>query len=1001
MTTIEEGEKRDRRAKVPLREVPKGLMCVEERVVHRDARRASDGALARLLSASQTFIVQDRRLGKSDRLERASRLYLAAGDLRSSCEALIAIGRWQTALSLAPGVGMEYWRATADRYVEVLIGGPAERDSSAAENDSGSGGQVGADVTALAAALLASTGRPMDAIQGVLAGSEEAISLAAAVADGAYPPAAREGSLHEENPSSPPVVAAHAVAEEKSSGRRLYEVGRREEGGAVVGDCAEEQGSRGAKLLALIDDHVEDGNGTAGCGGEAAASPRKEEFEEAKVPPKHGAASKATPGPVTGSDRTLVSEATDKRFPVFSSERKSAVASTPPPARRSSSHQELAPATAAAAAAAQRRRAEETLRSITESKAEAFFQASQPVLAAAAMLSICDGGRETAARALAYLIRGEEPELAYAAGAALRFPAREVTLFVREMSRRAEAWGDPKLSAELLLDASGEDETPIVGFGCERGIGSDSAHGSSVTEGGFWPADLYAACGEESGRRGAAMVAVRAAIGSRRSDDASAPTRVNPCPALSLRSRASYMEDAAAALHRGMASEAVRLLVLGGDLEQACDRGVSFLRDNVPVLTFPPRPVSKSACAVVRALGSDSGLASDRVPPRLRMQVLAYASYIGAIEAMVRGYNPVVAHLLRTASACVQAAETTVPAKGGAGTPRAEADEKHGDRGEAPEAQAEAQQSRSSERSPSPSRRRPRRATRRHRGSRSPSSLDSERSRSSMSPRRATLTVFPPCMSASVLALAAMRHLASWAKEQGSSPRYALEAGLDHARRVRDEENSLFSGKDAKAVDDLLFSAEQRAAPSGTAAAKARHQRATTTPETKSRFGHTDASGCGSGSSSSSSGDDAEAKVATVGDRRRGRGRGRRRGERVSGDGHAGHRAMPPSWRSARGEIVVGGSRLPSCRRHERVAWRTEAGEQSVFVLNPPPYRERGPSPVATSSLDFGHEPLPRGRGAAFFLEDGETVLGLNEAVMWSKVNPFSPLNTGCRLMPF
>lgn len=123
----------------------------------------------------------------------------------------------------------------------------------------------------------------------------------------------------------------------------------------------------------------------------------------------------------------------------------------------------------------------------------------------------------------------------------------------------------------------------------------------------------------------------------------------------------------------------------------------------------------------------------------------------------------------------------------------------------------------------------------------------------------------------------------------------------------------------------------------------------------------------------------------------------------MSGDGHAGNRATPSPWRSARGEIIVSGSRLPSCRRHERVPWREVAGgEDSGFSLNPPPHsKQRGAHPLATSSRDFGHEPLPRARGAAFFLEDGETVLGLNEAVMWSKVNPFSPLNTGCRIMPF
>lgn len=66
-------------AKTSLREIPKGLMWVEERVLHRKARRASARALGSLLSQSSAFLFQDRRLGKLDRLERAARQYVAAG----------------------------------------------------------------------------------------------------------------------------------------------------------------------------------------------------------------------------------------------------------------------------------------------------------------------------------------------------------------------------------------------------------------------------------------------------------------------------------------------------------------------------------------------------------------------------------------------------------------------------------------------------------------------------------------------------------------------------------------------------------------------------------------------------------------------------------------------------------------------------------------------------------------------------------------------------------
>ncbi|TKC38477.1 hypothetical protein EI555_006581, partial [Monodon monoceros] len=39
--------------------------------------------------------------------------------------------------------------------------------------------------------------------------------------------------------------------------------------------------------------------------------------------------------------------------------------------------------------------------------------------------------------------------------------------------------------------------------------------------------------------------------------------------------------------------------------------------------------------------------------------------------------------------------------------------------------------------------------------------------------------------------------------------------------------------------------------------------------------------------------------------------------------------------------------------------------------------------------------------GPVFFLEDGKSTISLNDALMWAKVNPFSPLGTGIRLNPF
>nr|XP_032812535.1 WD repeat-containing protein 17 isoform X1 [Petromyzon marinus] len=40
-------------------------------------------------------------------------------------------------------------------------------------------------------------------------------------------------------------------------------------------------------------------------------------------------------------------------------------------------------------------------------------------------------------------------------------------------------------------------------------------------------------------------------------------------------------------------------------------------------------------------------------------------------------------------------------------------------------------------------------------------------------------------------------------------------------------------------------------------------------------------------------------------------------------------------------------------------------------------------------------------QGPVFFLEDGKSAISLNDALMWAKVNPFSPLGTGLPIIPF
>ncbi|XP_064607979.1 WD repeat-containing protein 17-like isoform X2 [Liolophura sinensis] len=66
-----------------------------------------------------------------------------------------------------------------------------------------------------------------------------------------------------------------------------------------------------------------------------------------------------------------------------------------------------------------------------------------------------------------------------------------------------------------------------------------------------------------------------------------------------------------------------------------------------------------------------------------------------------------------------------------------------------------------------------------------------------------------------------------------------------------------------------------------------------------------------------------------------------------------------------------------------------------------------GPDCVASSHLP-SHSDVhmsyltgKRIQGHAFFLEDGNSAISINEALMWAKVNPFSPLGSGLRINPF
>lgn len=892
-----------------LKGVPQGLMVVDERVIHRDARRASDRALARLLVSCPTFIVQDRQVSRSDRVQRASRLHLATGDLRSSCEALVTLEKWERALALAPGVGIDYWRELAGRYIDELRAG---RGGGGSGDTGGGGRQSSADVTALASALLVSSGRPLEAID-VLKNSDEALTLAASVTDGVYPPSEQCS-----------VAAAYTCG--NSSGRRT----ELEEGSSrrtAVNSRPTTRKSE-AKLLALLDDHL---TGTT-YQGRVRATDLKNDNELAKNRGEEGKASPKNDANSEGREEWCEYHLTENEF-------KGAVPSPELP----SLHNRMNLLDKQSVWATQRNRGEAILRSITESRAQVFFQASQPTLAAAAMLSVCDGTRAMAAPAISLLLRGEEPELAYAAAKALQFPARELCPLVREMARRAEAWGDLSLSVELLLEAGGED----VVSGRHGGSRSEMADGVSDEDdnltacyGGYWPADAYGIGGEKAGPLGAALVALR---GNAAKD--------SPCPKVKFRSKASYLEDAAAAESRGSGVEAVQLLVLAGELEKAADCGISFLLKILSANPLPPRSL-KSAMAITRAFGSGSGpsLLANQLDPVILNVILAYSSYVGALEAKARGYHSVIAPLLRNASVCAEAVDI-ISGQGGQ-QDSAYADGKNSsDAGGTPLANLH------------------------------------DVKQNGECPR--STHNFPPCMAVRGLAFAAFEHVKMESIKKGArgtrsenEPHCVRQVGLGLNRKVRDQDNfSTVEG--AKADGELDFSADyptvkiasqvEASAP----AVPANSTCSTVDSETKSR------------------GDDDEYNeepgagffyTKTNAD------------ETIEGTGVPfGGNCRSSTWHGAIGEIIVSGSRLPSCRRHKRVVRgaldRTPESSEKISSVDC--------STLASTASKLAPQAWPLTAGAVFLLEDGETAMGLSDAVMWAKVNPFSPLNTGSRIMPF
>uniref|UniRef100_A0A3B3SDE3 WD repeat domain 17 n=1 Tax=Paramormyrops kingsleyae TaxID=1676925 RepID=A0A3B3SDE3_9TELE len=87
-------------------------------------------------------------------------------------------------------------------------------------------------------------------------------------------------------------------------------------------------------------------------------------------------------------------------------------------------------------------------------------------------------------------------------------------------------------------------------------------------------------------------------------------------------------------------------------------------------------------------------------------------------------------------------------------------------------------------------------------------------------------------------------------------------------------------------------------------------------------------------------------------------------------------------------------------QRAEHALLMSRIGEEPLKGMEGPDY-VTGSNLPSHSDVQISCFTGLRIQGPVFFLEDGKSAITLNDALMWAKVNPFSPLGTGMRLNPF
>lgn len=101
-----------------------------------------------------------------------------------------------------------------------------------------------------------------------------------------------------------------------------------------------------------------------------------------------------------------------------------------------------------------------------------------------------------------------------------------------------------------------------------------------------------------------------------------------------LRAPASFAEAGTKAKDASQWDEAVRCFVLAGDATQACDAALQVMHATAGSASWEYGPVQQ----IIKRLGAVS---LENVESTIRNQVLAYSAFFGLIEALWRGYCPI------------------------------------------------------------------------------------------------------------------------------------------------------------------------------------------------------------------------------------------------------------------------------------------------------------------------------------------------------------------------